>query len=339
MNERTPVIREVSQRAQRLADAGAWSDAGALLLSHEDGVRSSPSAAALLAESLVRTGRVREAREWLSSVLPAIEVSDDRASLRRATVLNGAAHFVLGELDRARAGFTEALELARTDGDDALVARAMNNLGAIANIEGDRTGALALYNLAISAHQRTGNTRGLAECFHNMAITYRDLGRLREADELEQRSIEFGRDAAVPLIVSIARLGRAEIALRRGDPTFAEATARRAALEFAAAGEPVLEACAHRLAGVACTLTGNYAEAHTLLDFAVERTEFHGAVLHQAESLRARAELGAAVDDPTAALRDARRALVLFEQLRAADECEALRRWIAGIEPNSRALD
>jgi len=48
---------------------------------------------------------------------------------------------------------------------------------------------MALYNLAVSAHQRLGNRRGLAECYHNMAITYRDLGRLEEADELEQRSV------------------------------------------------------------------------------------------------------------------------------------------------------
>ncbi|MCC6316107.1 MAG: tetratricopeptide repeat protein [Gemmatimonadaceae bacterium] len=325
-------LREVRVQAQRLADAGAWTDAGALLLAHRDGVRAYPDTAALLAESLVRTGRAREAREWLALVLPSIEVSDDRASLRRATVLNGAAHFVLGELDVARAGFNDAMELARVDGDDALVARAMNNLGAIANIEGDRTGALALYNLAISAHQRTGNTRGLAECFHNMAITYRDLGRLREADELELRSIEFGRDAGQPLIVSIARLGRAELALRRGDPTFAEATARHAAVAFAAAGDVVREAEAHRLAGLACTMSGNFAEARTLLDFAVERSQLHGAVLHQAESLRARAELAAAAGDTSAALTDARRALVLFDQLRAADECEALRRWIAATD-------
>ncbi|MDH5234576.1 MAG: tetratricopeptide repeat protein [Gemmatimonadota bacterium] len=323
-----PSLGEVRARAQRLAAAGSWTEASEFLLQHSARIHAHPETAALLAESLVRTGRAREAREWIASVLPLIEASEDRASLRRATVLNGAAHFTLGELDLARRGFTEALELARTDGDDALVARAMNNLGAIANIEGDRTGALALYHLAISAHQRLGNTRGLAECFHNMAITIRDLGRLAEADELEQRSAEFARDAAQPLLVSIARMGRAELALRRGDATFAEATARRAAEEFAAAGEPVREAEATRLAGVACTLSGRHREARVLLDFAVERTRRHGAVLHEAEALRSRAELHAAAGAPRAALDDARTALGLFGQLRAAQESAALLRWI-----------
>ena len=324
-------IREIRTQAQRLASAGAWTDAGALLLEHAARIRSHPETAALLAESLVRTGRAREARDWLASVMPAIEASEDRASLRRATVLNGAAHFVLGELDVARRGFNDALKLARVDGDDSLVARAMSNLGAIANIEGDHSGALALYHLAISAHQRLGNTRGLAETFHNMAITIRDLGRLQEADELEQRSVEFARDAEQPLLMSIARMGRAELALRRGDASFAEATARRVAIEFAAAGEPVREAEAKRLAGVACTLSGKHAEARALLDFAVDRARQHGAVLHEAEALRSRAELHAAAAEPRSALDDARAALGLFGQLRATEDSAALLRWIEAL--------
>lgn len=321
-------LRDVRTRAQRLAAASAWTDAAALLLEHAERIRPHPETAALLAESLVRTGRAREARDWLAGVLPAIVASDDRASLRRATVLNGAAHFMLGDLDVARRGFNEALELARIDGDDALVARAMSNLGAIANIQGDRAGALALYHLAISAHQRLGNTRGLAECFHNMAITIRDMGRLQEADELEQRSAEFARDAEQPLLVSIARMGRAELALRRGDASFAEATARRAATEFATAGDVVREGEAQRLAGVACTLTGKHREARALLDFAVDRARRHGAVFHEAEALRSRAELHAASGAPMSALDDARAALGLFGQLRANDERAALLRWI-----------
>lgn len=323
-----PGIRDLRARAQRLAAAGAWPDAGALLLENAPRIRQHPECATLLAESLVRTGRAREARGWLDEVLPVIEASEDRASLRRATVLNGAAHFELGELDSARRAFSDALELARADADDSLVARAMNNLGAIANIEGDWTGALTLYHLAISAHQRLGDTRGLAECFHNMAITIRDLGRFEEADELEQRSAEFARDAKQPILVSIARLGRAELALRRGDATLAEAGARRVAQEFGAAGEFVREADAQRLAGVACTVAGKYREARALLNFAVERSQLHGAILNLAEALRSRAELLAATSEPMAALDDARAALGLFGQLHATEDTAALLRWM-----------
>ena len=212
-----PSDADAAGRAQQLADAGAWAEAATLLRDHADDIRGNAACAALLGEALVRTGRASEARAWLVETLPGMARGDDRASLRRATVLSGAAHFELGDLAEARRLFYETLDLARADADDALVARAMNNLGAIDNIQGRWTEALANYNLAVSAHQRLGSARGLAECYHNMAITYRDLGDLEEADELEQRSVEFARASRQDWLVGVARLGRAELALRRGD--------------------------------------------------------------------------------------------------------------------------
>ena len=91
------------------------------------------------------------------------------------------------------------------------------------------------------------------------------------------------------------------------------------------------EAEAIRLAGVACTLNGKHAEARVLLDFAVDRTRQHGAVLHEAEALRSRAELHAAVGESRSALDDARSALGLFGQLRATEESAALLRWIEAL--------
>ncbi|MBX7117678.1 MAG: tetratricopeptide repeat protein [Gemmatimonadaceae bacterium] len=314
--------------AARVAALGAWGDVAGLLQPYRAQLGAHPESAALLGEALVRTGRSAEAREWLASVLPTLETAGDRASLRRATVLLGASYFELGVLEEARRAFTEALDLARRDGDDALVARAMNNLGAIANVEGDWGSAIGLYTLAVSAHQRRGDVRGLAETFHNMAITARDQGRLAEADELEQRCVEYARAAQRPLLVSIARLGRAELAFRRGDAPLAEASARRVAKEFADAGDPVREAESLRLAGVACTASGKHADARALLDHAVERARTHGAVLLAAEALRARAELRAAVADPHGALDDARAALALFTQLNARHDAAAMLRFI-----------
>jgi ATP/maltotriose-dependent transcriptional regulator MalT len=117
----------------------------------------------------------------------------------------------------------------------------------------------------------------------------------------------------------------------RGDASFAEAKARRAAREFAEAGDFVREAEATRLAGVACTLTGKLTEARALLDFAVERTHRHGAVLHQAQALRSRAEYYLAAGETERALEDARAALGLFGQLRANEDSAALLRWIEAL--------
>lgn len=323
---------ELRAEAQRLASLGAWGEVHSLLLGQQDAVRQSIECTALLAEALLRTGQSRVAGDWLSATLPTLRSTHDRRHFRRATMLWGAAYFEQGDLEQARDAFNSALELARADADDVVVARAMNNLGAIANIEGKWAEAMALYNLAVSAHQRLGNRRGLAECYHNMAITYRDLGRLEEADELEQRSVAHARDSDEFRLVAHARLGRAEIALRRGDPSLAEASARRVAKEFADAGDPVREADAWRLAGVACTKQGKFTESRILLDEALERTRELGALLNAAETLRARAELLAASGEPEMALADARSALLLFHQLGAEREYAAILRWIERLD-------
>jgi tetratricopeptide (TPR) repeat protein len=318
----------VRAQAHQLAEAGQWPGVADLLMQHAREIRAHASAAALLAEALVRTGRAAEARAWLVDALPEMRRGHDRASLRRATVLAGAASFELGQLTDARRAFESTLELARDDGDDALVARAMNNLGAVDNVQGRRNEALANYRLAMSAHQQQGNVRGIAECCHNMAITYRDLGRLEEADELEQRCIEYARASIGDRLVGLAKLGRAELALRRGDPAFAAAAARRVATEFAAANDPVRLGDALRLAGVAQTMLGRFDLAQRLLDEALAMLRRHGATLNEAETLRARAELAAARGDRAAARSEGLEALGCFERLGAVAESTAMRQWL-----------
>jgi tetratricopeptide (TPR) repeat protein len=311
--------------ARAHAAVGAWGEVRALLEARRDDVRAVPEAALLLGEALLRTGQLREARAWLVESLDAVRRSTDRAALRRAVNLLGAAHFELGELDEAERAFAEALDLGRRDGDDVLVARATNNLGLIANVRGEHVHALTNYELAIPAYQRLGNVRGLAESYHNMAITYRDAGRLERADECEQRAVEFARAAASPRLVAMARTGRADISLQRGDARLAEAGARRAARDFAEVADPVGEANALRVVGVASLALERADDARAALDRAVALAREHGSALIEAEALRARAELEARTGADEAARRDAAAAAAIFERLGMRREAEELR--------------
>lgn len=315
--------------SRRLADAGSWAQVTALLADSESAVRDHPECATLFGEALLKVGRAREASFWFAALLRRLESSPDRATLRRAALLAGHAHLEVGEMQAARRAFERGFDIARLDGDDIVAARAMNNLGIVANIEGRHEDALALYHLTLSVWQRLGSSRGMAECYHNMAITYRDLGRLDDADEFERKSVEFAHDAANERLAALARLGRAELALRRGDAALAEVSARRVAVGFARLGDPVREADALRLAGVACTAQGKYAAADELIERALTAMHAHGAVLNEAEAWRARAELRAATGDIHAAVWDARRAMDLFASLKALRETRDLAQWIA----------
>ena len=314
---------------RRMVATGAWPELNALLLENESAARSNPELVRLLGEGLVRVGRAREARDWLAGTLPALQRSDDRLSLRMATVLSGAAHLELGELDPARRAFEATLELARYDRDEALVARAMNNLGIVANIEGRWDDAIALYTLATTMHQRNGDRRGLAECYHNMAITHRDRGELAQADEWERRSAEYAREAEQERLLALARLGRAEIALRRRDFALAATAARRLTAEFERLGDRIRMADAMRLEGAARAGLRQFDTSRTLLDRALELSRDIGALLNIAETLRARAELGATMGDPAGTEADARAAIDAYLALGATKDAEAVERWLA----------
>ncbi len=313
------------------AAAGAWADVRALLASHEGEARVHPELVTMRAEASLRTGNPREAQAWLAETFQGLERSGDRAQLRRGLNLLGVANTELGALDDAEATFDRAAQLGWTDGDELVVARATNNMAAIAHVRGRRDVAVALYALALPAYQRLGSARGLAESYHNLAITLREQEELDRADECEQRAIEYARDASAPALGAMARVGRAEVYLRRGDLVMAEATARLAARELADAGDPIREADALRVAGVACTRRGDVAAARQALDRAVSLAQAHGHMLIQAECFRARAEAAVVAGDRRVARADLQAAAELFGRLGASAEAADARERLEGI--------
>lgn len=313
--------------ARALAARGQWTAVRTLLgRGSATGVRR-PELTTLHAEAELRTGRFRAALTLLRDAVPALIRLGNAPELRRAINMLGAAHFELGNLAEAEAAFGQALELAAAAGADLIVARATNNLGLIANTRGNPGAALALYRLAIPAYQRVGHPRGLAETFHNMAISFRDLWQLVEADRQEQRAMEFAWEAENERLLAMASVGRAELSLLQGEPRVAHAGALVAAERYAAINDPVGEADALRVAGAAGRASGAMEEALPLLDRAVLLAHRHGSKLIEAESRRTRAELRVALGDRAAAETDVAHAATLFEKLGALSELDALQRW------------
>jgi tetratricopeptide (TPR) repeat protein len=314
--------------AHALMARGAWTELADLFDGRADEVRGQPELATMRGETYLHMGRPREGLEWLDEMLPAIERAGDRSALRRAVNIVGVAQFQLGELTAAAPCFERAIELGRQDGDDLLIARATNNLGAIANTRAQREEALGLYARAVTAYQRIGNSKGLAESYHNMAITFRDIGDLVRSDECEIRAIEFAREANNPLLIAQARLGRAEISFLNGDAAFAEVAAQRAAQDFASLTAPIHESDALRLVGVAALARRKLDLAHESLDAALELAQAHGGALNEAEILKARAEYHCVVGDRNAMRCDARAAIAIFNRLSALHDRESLADWL-----------
>lgn len=320
----------ILERARAMADAGAWGEVLALLEPRATTCQRDGVSALLYGEALIYTGHERQAVRWLRGSEPRLGEVGDRASQRRAVNMIGAACLALGELEDAGAEFARALELATQAEDLLVLARATNNLGAIANMQGDHERALSHYRLALPTFQRLGQRRGLASSYHNLAITYRDLGELEESDEHELRAIEHAIDGGVPRLAAMGRVGRAEVALRRGDAALAETTARIAREEFVRLGDPQNEADASRLVGAACTLQRRFDEALVAFDRALEIARERGHALNEAETLRDRSALYMAQGRVADAIADARTAMTIFDRLGATREREALGEKIDG---------
>lgn len=327
-----PTAPQLLAIARSRAADGAWEDVRRLLVAGADLARSEPELTTLRAESELRTGRPREARTWIADAMPQLERSGDRAALRRAVNYLGVADVELGALDDARDVFARALDIARTDGDDLLFARATNNLGAIANIRGRRVEALTLYELAVPAYQRLGHSMGLAESYHNIAITCRQLGQLERADEYERRAMTYAREIGNDALHALAALGRAELSLLAGDAAVAEAGAARAAAVFAALPDAIREGDALRVVGAAQLAQGRLERATASVERALSLARQHGSALNEAEALQLRAELRERNGDVGAARADACAALERYERLGAAPESETITAWIARLD-------
>ncbi|MFN8653137.1 MAG: tetratricopeptide repeat protein [Gemmatimonadales bacterium] len=314
--------------ARALRHRSAWAELRALPPSPDE---EPAELTVIRAEADLRTGEFRAARDRLAVLVPGLCAGGDPALCRRAVNMLGAAHFELGDLSPAEENFALALELASRASDDLLVARASNNLGMIDNIRGAHDEALARYRLAIPAYQRLGSPAGLAETYHNMAITSRDLGDLEQAERYERRAIGYAREAENPRLLAMAHVGRAELGLLRREPAVADAGARLGASQYEAIPDPVGVADALRISGAARTQLRDPAGAREALDRSVALAAEHGSALIEAEARQARARLLAEYHDGQSPLSDAKIAISLFNQLGAMRQKEETEQWLAGL--------
>jgi tetratricopeptide (TPR) repeat protein len=322
--------------ARQLAADGRWRDV-CTVLAPVQVTADVPSELLLLrGEAHLRMGDATGARTWLPYALAVTRARHDRIAERALTNQLGVACFELGILDEAEHAFLQALDLGRRDGDDLLLARASNNMGMIANIRGQRDLAVGHYQLAIPAYQRLGHVRGLAETYHNLALTAREQALLDASDDYERRAIEFAEQAHDDRLQVMGEIGLAEICLLRGDATLAEKRSLRAARRCKELRDSINEADALRAAAAARLAGSRSLGAGRLLDRAVGLAREHGAALIEAESLWERAKFHVAMGNEQFAREDADRALSIFERL-GSPQAALVRQWIARLDNEGRA--
>lgn len=307
----------------QLAAEGQWSAIVSGLATLEEGeLLASSNLAYRYGEALYHTGQMVDLRTFADRFVATAREASDTMGILRALNLAGIAAFELGEIDAAERAWDELLGLADGVGDHDMIARASNNLGAVANLRGRPNQAVVLYRLAIPVYQRLDQLRGLAQTHHNVGVSLRDLGRWEDAISSFQQATDVASRIPYPPVVVMTMISRAELETRRSDHDVATELASRAVDLARELGDPISEGAALRVRGTAQATNGDLAPGVADLEAALSLARTTDNRLLEAETLR---DLGEAESDPQEARAHRERALAMFESLGATSESARLR--------------
>jgi putative nucleotidyltransferase with HDIG domain len=257
-------------------------------------------------------GPARELGQWSFEVAQAAG-----HTLLGAEALNSLAVMDLqaGSLDAARETFARALSLGGELG--GLRARVEQNLGIIANIQGDLDAALAHYGRSLDAYRQAGDEHGCAIAFHNLGMISADRALWADADRYYEESRTIAERVGDSHLLGLCLVNQAEAQVARQHYDQARANAEAALVIFDQLGARAAKAEAYRMIGMVYRETGKLALAESRLRSAIELAGGAQAVLDEAEASRELALLYRVMGRNQDALTLLNRAYQLFGRLDA----------------------
>jgi len=298
---------------------------------------------AVLAEALRRLAVVRHrrnesgrARELCGrSYAVAREAGNDLLAAEALNTLGGL-DLKAGSLADARQHFLEALAL----GGDAreLRARVEQNLGILANIQGDLDEALARYRRSLEAHRASNDEYGCAIVYNNLGVASADRGELGEADRYFQLSFEIAARAGDAHLQGLCLVNHADVHIARAKYEDARRNAEAALALFDQLDARSDKAEAYRMLGMVYRETGRSALAESRLRSAIELAVGAGSVLNEAKASRELALLYQAMGRNQEALTLLNAAHGLFGRLDARVDLVNVRSKVAQLEETYLAV-
>jgi putative nucleotidyltransferase with HDIG domain len=277
---------------------------------------------AVLAEALRRLAVLRHHRSESGLARELCSRSCDVArfignDLLEAEALNtlGGLDLTAGSLEDARKHFLEALELGGSSRE--LRARAEQNLGILANIQGDLEEAVSRYERSLEAYRSAGDEQGCAIAYHNLGMVCADQGLVDEADHFFTESRTIAERCGDVHLQGLCLVNHGEVDVARQLFENARQKAEDALALFDQLGVRGAKADAYRVLGMMYRETGRPALSESRLRSAIELAGSSGSVLDEAEASRELAVLYQSIGRNQEALRFLNAAYRLFKRLDA----------------------
>ncbi len=276
----------------------------------------------VLAEALRRLAIVRQKRDEASRARELCRRSYEVArhignDLLAAEALNtlGALDLTAGSLQDARRTLLRAVEFGRSSRE--LRARVEQNLGILANIEGNLDEALARYERSLQAYRHCGDEHGCAIAYHNLGMVSADRGRFDAADCYFKESRALADRVGDAYLGALCLVNQAEVDVARQRFENARQNAEAALALFDQLGARGPKADAYRVIGMVYRETSRPALAESRLRSAIDLAVAAGSVLGEAEASRELALLYQTMGRNQDALRLLNGAHRLFRRLDA----------------------
>lgn len=163
-----------------------------------------------------------------------LELLDEGQRAERKRALLGRAHARawLHRLDEARSDATEVLEMARADADEASVAAALTEIGAVERLGNNLTEAGRLFEEAVEIWTRIGDRAGEAEALRAWAMTDLFAGNLEPVRSKLERALPIYRELGDARGEGLTLQSVAWVAFRAGDIAEAESWVSRSLAVF-----------------------------------------------------------------------------------------------------------
>lgn len=195
----------------------------------------------------IRRGDFTEAASWCDRLLAETDEVEHPASVARAHYIRALASSRAGWSDAADHA-KRALEIYEQLGDRAGAANALNNLGYHAFFSGEWAACEEYYVRCLAAREALGDVLGRALAGYNLGELFVEQGRYAEAEPLLRRALADFRGAAHPVGEAATRvaLGRLEARFGRVSEAVVEFEKATEVATQADAGEQVVEAAVGR---------------------------------------------------------------------------------------------
>lgn len=183
----------------------------------------------------------------------------------------------LERLDSASAYLTRARTLAHTIGNAGVEANIAGHQADLSADLGDNDRARRQYREAIALRQRIGDSRGIAADHNNLGLIAQSVGNLAEAQTQFEAALALNRSEGRTAAAAVNTANLAELASMRGDFDAASSQYRNALASWTAAGDTADATFALFGLGELELRRGDYHAARKFLTEALRRYEKTGA--------------------------------------------------------------